>query len=53
VAIGDFHFRLSLSKVGALHPDWLRTMWEDGESACADMIEILISLALLKLKSRL
>jgi hypothetical protein len=33
--------------------DWLRTMWEDGGSASADMIEILISLALLKLKSRL
>jgi hypothetical protein len=32
---------------------WLRTMWEDGGSARADMIEILISLALLKLKSRL
>jgi hypothetical protein len=32
---------------------WLRTMWEDGESTPADMIEILISLALLKLKSRL
>jgi hypothetical protein len=34
-------------------PVWLRTMWEDGRSACADLIEILISLALLKLKSRL
>jgi hypothetical protein len=32
--------------------DWLRTMWEDEGSACADMIEILISLALL-IKSRL
>jgi hypothetical protein len=32
---------------------WLRTMWEDGGSARADLIEILISLALLKLKSRL
>jgi hypothetical protein len=32
---------------------WLRTMWEDGRSACVDMMEILISLALLKLKSRL
>jgi hypothetical protein len=31
---------------------WLRTMWEDGGSARADIIEILISLALLKLKSR-
>ena len=32
---------------------WFRTMWEEGGSAHADMIEILISLALLKLKSRL
>jgi hypothetical protein len=32
---------------------WLRTMWEDGGSARADMNKILISLALLKLKSRL
>jgi hypothetical protein len=32
---------------------WLRTMWEDGGSTRDDMIEILISLALLKLKSRL
>jgi hypothetical protein len=32
---------------------WLRTMWEDGGSAHADMIKILTSLALLKLKSRL
>jgi hypothetical protein len=32
---------------------WLRTMWEDGGFARADMIEILISLALLKLRSRL
>ena len=32
---------------------WLRTMWEEGESARTDMIEILISLALLKFKSRL
>jgi hypothetical protein len=32
---------------------WLRTMWEDGGSARADMIEILISLTLLKLRSRL
>jgi hypothetical protein len=34
-------------------PIWLRTMWEDGGSARADMIKILISLALLKLKFRL
>jgi hypothetical protein len=32
---------------------WLRSMWEVGGSACADMIQILISLVLLKLKSRL
>jgi hypothetical protein len=36
-----------------MDPVWLRTMWEDGGSACADMMEILISLALLKLKFRL
>jgi hypothetical protein len=36
-----------------MDPVWLRTMWEDEGSACADMIEILISLALLKFKSRL
>jgi hypothetical protein len=32
---------------------WLRTMWEDGGSARVDIIEILISLALLKLRLRL
>jgi hypothetical protein len=36
-----------------MDPVWLKTMWEDEGSACADMIDILISLALLKLKSRL
>jgi hypothetical protein len=36
-----------------MDPIWLRTMLEDGGSALADMMEILISLALLKLKSRL
>jgi hypothetical protein len=36
-----------------MDPVWLRTMWEDGGSARADMIKILILLALLKLKSRL
>jgi hypothetical protein len=35
-----------------MNPIWLRMMWEDGGSACADMIKILISLTLLKLKSR-
>jgi hypothetical protein len=32
---------------------WLKTMWDEGGSIHADMIKILISLALLKLKSRL
>jgi hypothetical protein len=32
---------------------WLRTTWEDGGTAHANMIKILISLALLKLRSRL
>jgi hypothetical protein len=32
---------------------WLLSMWETGGSACVDIIEILISLALLKLKSKL
>jgi hypothetical protein len=36
-----------------MDPVWLRTMWEDGRSTSADMVEILISLALLKLRSRL
>jgi hypothetical protein len=36
-----------------MDPVWLKTMWVDGGSACANLIEILISLALLKLKSRL
>ena len=36
-----------------IDPVWLRTMWEDEGSARADMIEILISLALLKLMFRL
>jgi hypothetical protein len=36
-----------------MDPIWLRSMWETGGSVRADMIEILISLALLKLKSRL
>ena len=36
-----------------MDPVWLRTMWEDGGIAHDDIIEILISLALLKLKSRL
>jgi hypothetical protein len=36
-----------------MDPVWPRTMWENGRSARADMIEILISLALLKLRSRL
>jgi hypothetical protein len=36
-----------------MDPIWLHSMWEIGGSTCADMIEILISLALLKLRSRL
>jgi hypothetical protein len=36
-----------------IDPVWLCSMWETGGSACVDMIEILISLTLLKLKSRL
>jgi hypothetical protein len=36
-----------------MDPIWLRSMWEIRGSTRADMIEILISLALLKLKSRL
>jgi hypothetical protein len=34
-------------------PIWLCSMWKVGGSACADMLEILISLALLKLSFRL
>ena len=36
-----------------LDPVWLRSMWEIGGFARTDKIEILISLALLKLTSRL
>jgi hypothetical protein len=36
-----------------INPVWLRTMWEDGGTARDDMIEIFISLGLLKLNSRL
>ena len=36
-----------------MDPVWLRTMWKDRGSGHDDMIEILISLALVKLKSRL
>jgi hypothetical protein len=36
-----------------MDPIWLRSMWETGGSTRTDMIEIFISLALLKLKSRL
>jgi hypothetical protein len=36
-----------------MDPIWLRSMWETRGSAHANMIEILISLALLKLKSML
>jgi hypothetical protein len=33
-----------------MDPIWLKMMWEDGGFVRANMIEILISLALLKLK---
>jgi hypothetical protein len=36
-----------------MDPVWLKTMWEDEGSARTDMIEILISLALLKLRFKL
>jgi hypothetical protein len=36
-----------------MDPIWLRSMWETRGSARADMIEILLSLVLVKLKSRL
>jgi hypothetical protein len=36
-----------------MNPVWLRTMWEDGGTSLVDMIEILISLTLIKYKSRL
>ena len=36
-----------------MNPIWLCLMWETRGSNCVDMIEILISLALLKLGSRL
>jgi hypothetical protein len=35
-----------------MDPIWLRTMWEGGGSVLADMMEFLISLALLKLNSK-
>jgi hypothetical protein len=36
-----------------MDPIWLRSMWETGGSTRADMIEIQISLVLLKLMSRI
>jgi hypothetical protein len=36
-----------------IDPIWLRTMWDDGGTDRANMIEILILLTLFKLKSRL
>jgi hypothetical protein len=36
-----------------MDPIWLSSIWEAGGFARADMIEILISLTLLKLSSRL
>jgi hypothetical protein len=35
-----------------MDPVWLRSMWKDGGTTCDEMIEILISLALLKLRYR-
>jgi hypothetical protein len=55
-AIGDClgdHLGPDTGDLEDMDPVWLRTMWEDGRSACDDMIEILISLALLKLKFKL
>jgi hypothetical protein len=34
-----------------MDPIWLKTMWEDGGIVRSDMIEVLISLVLLKLRS--
>jgi hypothetical protein len=31
---------------------WLKTMWDDGGTTWVDMIKILISLALLKIKNQ-
>jgi hypothetical protein len=36
-----------------MDPVWFKSMWEDGGTAHNDMIEILISLAMLKLKFKL
>jgi hypothetical protein len=36
-----------------IDPVWLRSMWKDVGTTHDDMIEILISLALLKLRSKL
>jgi hypothetical protein len=36
-----------------MNPIWLRTMWKDGGIAREDIIEILILLALFKLKSKM
>jgi hypothetical protein len=36
-----------------MDPIWLRTMWDDRKTVRADMIKILILLALLKLRSKL
>ena len=31
-----------------MDPVWLKSMWDDGGTVCAVMIEIIVSLALLK-----
>jgi hypothetical protein len=36
-----------------MDPIWLKAMWEDGGTACADIMEILILLVILKLRSKL
>jgi hypothetical protein len=34
-----------------LDPEWLKSMWDEEGAACGDMMEIVISLALLKLSN--
>jgi hypothetical protein len=33
-----------------MDPVWLKSMWNDGGTTCADKIEILVSLALVKFR---
>ena len=46
----EFIIKLACALFEDMDPIWLRTMWEDRGTARADMIEILISLALFKLR---